>query len=163
MSTRYFQKQDSTKPVGTIKFEGYDMIGGKLWGVWATENPEEITALEAAVADKRQGVYEISQEEYAATQQKKTLSSNSYGQPSGPTPVVSQTPLQALAPPAVTDLPIKGQGAVVDPEPVIVPDDSPPADSGTEPVPKVTDALKTADVEPPPTAPPRQSRKKGKR
>ena len=72
MSTRYFQKQDSTKPVGTIQFAGYDTIGGKLWGVYATENPEEITALEAAEADKKQGVYEITAEGYAAPHQKKT-------------------------------------------------------------------------------------------
>jgi hypothetical protein len=158
MSTRYFQKAGATKPVGTIQFEGYDIIGATLWGVYQTDKPEEIAVLEAALADKKQGVHEITAQEFYATQQKKTPSLSASAS-FKPAPVVQQGAIPT-PPPASLEPPIKGlKPAVVEAEPQLKADDGPPPDSGKEPVSTVAEALKVEEVAPTPTAQPRQSRK----
>lgn len=165
MSTRYFQTnnvKNRFKPDNVPEFTGYDIIGGKLFGVMAVEEVPLLQALDAALKEPKFGIFEITDLEYFSIQQKKTSLLSSSSNLNRPVPVLQQGLIPSEQPtPKPAAASVKGSGnAVVVAEPVPVVDDGPSPESGKEAVATVAEALVVADVEPPATAPVRQSRKK---
>ena len=164
MSTRYFQTNNCNnrfKPEGVPEFTPYDVIGGKLFGVMVTEDAPLLAALDAALKEPKFGLFELSDVEYFSIQQKKTSGSNSLSNLNRPVPVIQQGLIPSEPPtPKPAAASVKGSGnAVVVAEPVVVVDDGPSPESGKVSVATVAEALVTAQVDPSPTAPVRQSRK----
>lgn len=156
VETRYFMVQGAAQPVAGIMFNRYDVIASVLYGIYATDNPKEIEAILAE--PKKRGVSEISESEYSSILQKK-IPGSSNSAAFRPHPVITQPKESPLpAPPAQTLSPIKGNGAVVDPNPTppVVEAEALPASA---PVATVQDALPVGEVAASPTNPPRASRK----
>lgn len=147
---KYYLVEGAAKPVAGIHFDPYEIIGSVLYGIYATDKPAEIEAIDNEITKHpKRGVSVLSAEEYNTYAQKKIPSSLS-SQYSPPKPVITEPrPLQP---------PIKGNGAVVDlnpnppaPEPEVIPIAAPVA--------KADDALSLGEVAASPTNPPRQSQK----
>jgi hypothetical protein len=54
-----------------IQFQQAEFFGGMWWGVFATDNPAHQEGLQKAIAERRQGVSEISEQDYLKTLKKK--------------------------------------------------------------------------------------------
>lgn len=78
----YFAENSNRKfiaPKGRrIVFENIDQFAGTWRGVFATDNAEDIKVLDVLVNTERTGVKEITAEEYATWQQKKTPNSRDF-------------------------------------------------------------------------------------
>lgn len=174
LEARYFQAQNCRR--WPELFEPFDTLGGILWGICATDNPETLSMIAALIAQPKLGVSEITQDEYHRVKQKKTPTSHDSTSFS-PRPAPSSISPVSLAGSDRADLPtiharvralnpgqpgpvgpeaLKGSGnAVVGevkaPEPVL---------EAGKPVPSVAEALQVGEVEPAPTAKVRNSRKK---
>lgn len=70
-------------------FEVSNRVGGNLYGIFATDNPAQIAALEQAI-QRRLGVSELTEGEYGL--KKGTLSASLKSPPPRPRPVVARTP-----------------------------------------------------------------------
>lgn len=168
VKTRYFQAQKSNRWPNL--FEPFDTIGGILYGFTCVDEPSEaLTAILGLVENPKLGVLEISEEEYNKLSQKKTatLGSSQGFKPRPVRPLASLVDLVGEeSKGATTNIPagvtptggvLKGKGtAQVDtagttPEPEALP--------AGRPVPSLAEALQTGEVDPPPTAKPRNSRK----
>ncbi len=157
-TTQYYLLEGAKKTISGITFQPYDIIGGVLWGLYATDKPEEIEALDKEAANPKIGLSKLSYEEFAPMAQKKipSLLSSPHFQPR---PVVTQPKEQSplpTPPPNPASSPIKGNGAVVDHNP------TPPQEQeviSVAPVANVQEALLIGEVAASPTNPPRPSRK----
>lgn len=173
MTTRYFQAQGCNR--WPDLFTPFDTLGGVLYGFCALDDGGKIAQVEVLLKQPKLGVSEITKDEHDRMLQKK-MGTSAGSQPFKPNPVPSSaslvslvegassptpptpapTPPRAMAP---TESAMRGSGAVsVDtdgstaaPEVVI---------EAGKPVPSVTEALQTGDVDAPPTAKQRPSRKK---
>lgn len=164
---RFFQAQNCHR--WPDLFESFDTIGGILYGFCGTDNPEQIGKIEVLIAQPKLGVSEITEEECLRMVQKKIRTTGA-SRFSNPRPVPSSVSLVDLVggseAPKAADIPagvvpaggvLKGSGsASVDttgstPEPDVAP--------AGKPVPSLAEALQVGEVEPPPSAKPRNSRK----
>lgn len=66
---KFYLKDNASVPLGAIEFTPYAITGGTLFGVFATDKPDEIAFLDAKVAAKL--LNEITSEDYAACLKKK--------------------------------------------------------------------------------------------
>lgn len=160
-TTQYYLLEGAKRAIAGITFQPYDIIGGVLWGIYATDKPEEIAALDKEAANPKVGLSKISYDEFLPMAQKKIpnfLNSPHFQ----PRPVVTQPKEQSplpTPPPNPAASPIKGSGAVVDHNP------APPPELeviSVAPVSNVQEALLVGEVAASPTNPPRASRKTAK-
>lgn len=145
---RYFQLQKAERPVAGITFERVDVIGGVLWGVYATDKEKEIADLLEQAKNPRLGLSEINLQEYMNWTQKKTQSSQASQLLNTPTPVMQRTPIQEQQA-ALANPPIKGTvAAVVEAEPTPMPVEETDETAGTKPI-AIEQAVFIAPVDPP--------------
>lgn len=131
---KFYLTKNATQLVAGIKFEPYSIFGGALFGVYATENADEIKKLDELVGQKK--IYEQTAEDHAACLKKK---------PKGSVGSVFSNPVEALP-----EFPIKGQTAavVINPGPAEV--EAPVAVKTIE---TAEDALKLSEAPIAPAAP----------
>jgi hypothetical protein len=160
VQTQYYLLEGARKPVAGIEFQPFDIIGSVLWGIYATDKPAEIEALDKEASNPKVGLSKITYDEFLPMAQKKIpnfVNSNQFQ----PRPVVTQpkesaSPTPPLQPPLP---PIKGSGAVVVDSPAPPPE---PEVVSVAPVASVQEALSIGEVAASPTNPPRASRKSSK-
>lgn len=143
---KYYYALDTGRLIAGVVFHTYDILGGVRVGVYATEDPKEIEALDKLVAVKDSSVRAIDQVEYDMAIKKKI-----------PDALRNSEILRPPSPSAPTTL--KGQGAAVvinEPEEVEKPVE---IKSSVE---TVADALQLAEVKPieiPQAEPPKKRKK----
>ncbi len=163
---RFFQAQNCKR--WPDLFEPFDTVGGILYGFCGTDNPEDLGKIEVLLSQPKLGVTEITEEECRRMAQKKTQGSGSSTQ-FRPRPVRSSVSIVDLVGgndpsksiPAISPAaaPLKGPGGMkIDTSGNAAPVEIEP-EATTKPVPSLSEALQTGEVEPPPSAKPRNSRK----
>lgn len=130
---KYYYAIDARRLIAGVLFNIYDLVAGTAVGVYATDKPEEIEALDKLAAVPDSSVRAIDKAEYDAAMEKKTLTH-------------AWQPSISWSPPSVPmSTPLKGQGAVVVDEPA---DDIEPPVEIKQTVQSVQDALQVAQVQP---------------
>lgn len=76
---QFYQAQNANRSIGGVVFEPYEVFAGTILGVYATENPGEITTLDALAADKTSGVTKIDEATYDNLCKKKAPNLTEYG------------------------------------------------------------------------------------
>lgn len=153
MSKKFYQAQKVQKPIEGFQFEATETLCGVLWGIYATEDPEQIEKLDALVKNPKAGVYSLTEQEYIGQSQKKMSSTSD----SPPRPVVLPQPPPQASLPEVSNAAGASEAPAV-PGQAETPEPAGLAESEMEA------ALAPQPVEPSPTAPPRNSGgRRGKR
>lgn len=112
METKYYHAENAGRVIGGLRFTGYGIFSGSLFGVLATSDADQISKLDALSQSPASGVTSISLAEYEGCLKKKTIDSE---------------PLSVSKPPLQPAVPIKGTvGATVVTEP------PPPAEDKTD-------------------------------
>lgn len=134
METKYYHAENAGRLIGGIKFSGYSIFAGALFGIYETNDPGQISKLDALTSSPSSGVTSISNHEYE-TCVKKNLN------------LPASQPFHTLSQPSPPSAPIKGTGVAV-----IVSEPGPPVEDKSEivnsgePLESVDAAIKIEEV-----------------
>jgi|ERR1041385_1568541 hypothetical protein len=150
---KYYEARNAGRQIGGVYFNITSLAAGTAWGVYATDDPEQIAALDALVQEKRSGVVSIDKASYEdQIAKKKGASTSSDFASSKQQHEISQTSLKPTARPAVV---VQGGPEAEDESQVEI---KTTLDS-------VEEATQTKEVSPPPTPqvePEIKAKKKGR-
>ena len=115
---KFFETSNATALLAGIQFERYAIVGGSVFGVYATDNQDEIAALESLIGARKGALSLITQGDYELCLKKKPRELKNLSDSNAPTPrgeSIKQPTAVVVEHSPIPEIPATVVGAVEDP------------------------------------------------